>query len=217
MVGTEALISFLVALFFLEITPGPDMMFVIGRGISEGRKIALLTVFGSVFVAGIVQVALLVLGLGSLLQAYPAALTGLRWFGAAYLAWLGLRMIGPFMQGKRQIVVDSKISGWSAVRDGTINNLTNPKSFLFMFAFLPQFVNPSLGPVWVQLLIFGTLQKLTGMISLGFVALASGSVGKWLNRWPGMLAWQQRFTGLIMIGLAIRLLVTGNTGSSQAS
>lgn len=217
MVGTEALISFLIALFFLEITPGPDMMFVIGRGIGEGRKIALLTVFGIVFVSGIVQVALLVLGLGSLLQAYPSVLTALRWFGAAYLAWLGIRMIGTFIEGKKEIIVESKTSGWSAVRDGTINNLTNPKSFLFMFAFLPQFVDPSLGPAWVQLLIFGTLQKLTGILSLGFVALASGTVGKWLNRWPKMLVWQQRFTGLIMIGLAVRLLVFGNTDSAQSS
>jgi threonine/homoserine/homoserine lactone efflux protein len=143
MVGTEALISFLIALFFLEITPGPDMMFVIGRGISEGRKIALLTVFGMVFVSGILQVALLVLGLGSLLQTYPPILISLRWFGAAYLSWLGIQMLGTCFQRKTLIIVDSKISGWSAVRDGTINNLTNPKSFLFMFAFLPQFVDPT--------------------------------------------------------------------------
>jgi threonine/homoserine/homoserine lactone efflux protein len=82
------------------------------------------------------------------------------------------------------IIVDSKISGWSAVRDGTINNLTNPKSFLFMFAFLPQFVDPTLGPAWVQLLTLGILQKITGIISLGLVALLSGTVGRMLKRWP---------------------------------
>ncbi|MDB4303598.1 LysE family translocator [Desulfosarcina sp.] len=205
-----------VAPFFLEVTPGPDMMFVISRGIGQGRKIALLSVVGMVFVSGIVQVALLVLGVASLLQAYPPALTVLHWVGAAYLAWLGIRLIGSFMHGNRQAIAAPRATGWSAVRDGTINNLTNPKSFLFMFAFLPQFVDPSAGPVWFQLLVLGSLQKLAGVVSLGSVAFASGTVGEWLNRWPVMLIWQRRFTGLVMIGLAVRLLLTGNVNASSA-
>ena len=217
MPGMEAMISFAVALFFLEITPGPDMMFVISRGIGQGRRIALLSVVGMVFVSGIVQVALLVLGVASLLQAYPSALTALRWVGAAYLAWLGIRLIGSFMHGHQQAIAVPKVSGWSAVRDGTINNLTNPKSFLFMFAFLPQFVDPAAGSVWLQLLILGSLQKLAGVASLGSVAFASGTVGEWLNRWPAMLAWQRRFTGLVMIGLAVRLVFTGNVNASPTS
>ena len=68
----------------------------------------------------------------------------------------------------------------------------------------------------MQLLVFGSLQKLAGVVSLGSVAFASGTVGKWLNRWPAMLVWQQRFTGLVMIGLAVRLVVTGNANASQA-
>jgi threonine/homoserine/homoserine lactone efflux protein len=69
----------------------------------------------------------------------------------------------------------------------------------------------------VQLLTLGILQKITGIISLGLVALLSGTVGRMLKRWPGVLIWQQRFTGLVMIGLAVRLLVTGNTNTTQAS
>jgi len=217
MPGMEAMISFAVALFFLEITPGPDMMFVISRGVGQGRRIALLSVFGMVFVSGIVQVALLVLGIASLLQAYPSALTALRYVGAAYLAWLGIRLFGSIMQGHQQTVAVPKVSGWSAVRDGTINNLTNPKSFLFMFAFLPQFVDPSAGPVWMQLLVLGSLQKFTGVLSLGSVAFASGTVGEWLKRWPAMLIWQRRFSGLVMIGLAVRLVLAGNVNASVAT
>ncbi len=217
MPGMEAMISFAVALFFLEITPGPDMMFVISRGIGQGRRIALLSVFGMVFVSGTVQVALLVLGVSSLLQAYPSALTALRWIGAAYLAWLGIRLIGSFMLGRQKAVAVPNVSGWSAVRDGTINNLTNPKSLLFMFAFLPQFVDPSAGPVWMQLLVLGSLQKLAGVASLGSVAFASGTVGEWLNRWPAILIWQRRFSGLVMIGLAVRLVLAGNVNASLAT
>jgi threonine/homoserine/homoserine lactone efflux protein len=211
MLGIEALVAFAVALFFLELTPGPDMMLVIGRGIGQGRKTALLTVVGSVFVSGTVQVTLLVLGVASLLQTHPLALVVLRWAGAVYLFWYGLRLITSFQEIKNSDIVVPASSSWTAIRDGTINNLTNPKSFLFMFAFLPQFVDPSAGPVWVQLLILGSLQKLAGIFSLGSVAIASGMVGKWLQRWPRMLAWQQRFSGLIMIGLAVRLVLSGTS------
>lgn len=216
MPGPEMMLPFLAALFVLEISPGPDMMMVIGQGIGQGRRVALLTVVGMVFVSGALQVALLVLGVASLLQAFPAALAALRWVGAAYLAWLGVRLMGSYLQGVRPAAALPQASGWSAVRDGAVNNFTNPKSFLFMFAFLPQFVDPAAGPVWLQLLVLGSLQKIAGIFSLGAVALASGTVGQWLQRRPGMLTWQRRFCGLVMIGLALRLVVAGNAGAASA-
>lgn len=212
---TAALLTFLLALVVLEITPGPDMMLVLARGIGQGRRIALLTVIGMVFVAGVVQVGLLVLGVASLLRAYPASLMILQWAGAAYLLYLGARMIlasiGDPDTSKR---ARADISNWSAVREGTINSLTNPKSLLFMFAFLPQFVDPQAGPVWLQLVVLGTIQKLAGILSLGSVAVASGTVGQWLHRWPRLLSWQQRFTGIVMLGLGLRLLMSAGSGST---
>lgn len=216
MPGTEALLTFAVALFFLEVTPGPDMMLVLARGIGQGRRVALLTVVGMIFVAGAVQVALLVLGVATLLQAYPPALTALRWVGAAYLVWLGVRLVGARLQVGERKVAAPQTSGLAAVREGAINNLTNPKSFLFMFAFLPQFVDPAAGPVWLQLLVLGSLQKLVGILSLGSVALASGTVGQWLMRRPGLQIWQERFTGLVMIGLGVRLLLSDSAGAVPA-
>lgn len=213
MPGIETLLTFAIALFFLEVSPGPDMMLILGRGLGQGRKIALLTVLGMVFVAGFVQVGLLVLGVASLLQAYPSALMALRWVGAAYLIYLGARLIGSSLRGRKRTLTTLEVSAWSAVREGAVNSLTNPKSLLFMFAFLPQFVDPAAGPVWSQLLVLGSLQKLAGVLSLGSVAVASGAVGGWLHRWPRLVAWQQRFTGLVMIGLGLRLLVSGNTNS----
>ena len=208
MPALEQLLPFAVALLFLQITPGPDMMLVIGRGVGQGRRIALMTVVGMIFVSGVFQVAALVGGVASLLQAWPQALAALRWAGAAYLAWLGLRLLVASRQGAaaRQV---PWVSAWTAVRDGAVNNLTNPKSFLFMFAFVPQFVDAAAGPVWLQLLVLGSLQKLSGFVVLGGVALASGAVGRWLQRWPAMLSWQHRFTGAVMLALAARLLMEG--------
>jgi threonine/homoserine/homoserine lactone efflux protein len=85
-----------------------------------------------------------------------------------------------------------------------INNLTNPKPHLFMFAFQPQFVDPVRGSVWAQLFVLGLLQKLSGAAILSFVALVSGAVGGWLAQRPGLLAWQERFTGAVMIVLGFR-------------
>lgn len=93
MPSIETFITFLLALTLLEISPGPDMMLTIARGVGQGRRIALLTVLGNVFVAGFVQVSFLVLGLVTVVHAWPVALDLLRWVGAAYLMWLGIKMI----------------------------------------------------------------------------------------------------------------------------
>ena len=217
MPSAEVLWAFLGALLLLEITPGPDMMLVMARGVGQGRRTALCTVIGMVFVAGIVQISLLVLGLAALAAAYPMALTALQWVGAAYLVWLGIKTLRTPSAPPSQVRATPAISDLQAIRQGAINSLTNPKSLLFMFAFLPQFVDAAQGPVWSQLLVLGTLQKLTGIASLGTVALAAGAVGQWLQRHPTMWSWPEKFTGLVMLGLGIRLLLTDTASSTSAA
>ena len=211
-------LTFLIALAVLEITPGPDMMLVIARGVGQGRRTALLTVVGMVFVAGAVQVGLLVLGLASLVAAYPSALHVLQWLGAAYLIYLGIRMVwASFAHQSATRLKSRPVSGWKAVREGTLNSLTNPKYLLFMFTFLPLFVDPDVGAVWLQLLVLGSIQKLVGIFSLGGVALASGTVGQFLHRFPKLLAWQERFTGIVLVGLGIRLLLSGSPSPAPSA
>lgn len=213
MPSAEVFIAFLTALLLLEISPGPDMMLVMARGIGQGRRTALWTVFGMVFVAGLVQVSLLVLGLAALAASYPMALTALQWLGALYLVWLGAKTLLTPSMPLQQRQSGGSISDWQAVRQGTVNSLTNPKSLLFMFAFLPQFVDPARGPVWAQLLVLGSIQKLTGILSLGSIALASGTIGQWLQRFPKMIAWQEKFTGMVMVGLGVRLFLSDSAAA----
>src|SRR5215204_3616397 len=130
MPDTSTLFTFLAALIVLDLTPGPDMMLVLARGIGQGRRIALLTVIGMVFVAGVVQVGLLVLGAAAMLQAYPASLVILQWIGAAYLLYLGLKMILASDARVENKTAEVSQSDWAAMREGCINNLTNPKSLL---------------------------------------------------------------------------------------
>ncbi|WP_298608151.1 LysE family translocator [uncultured Thiothrix sp.] len=206
----ETLLTFLLALCLLELSPGPDMMMVMARGIGQGRRTALFTVIGMIFVSGVIQVSMLVLGLASLVHAYPLALDLLRWAGALYLIWLGIKLLRGSQSASTRMNQKKGISDWQAIKDGAVNNLTNPKSLLFMFAFLPQFVDPTQGPVWSQLLLLGILQKLTGIFSLGSVAVASGALGQWMARHARVMIWQERFTGLVMIGLGARLIFSGN-------
>jgi len=98
----------------------------------------------------------------------------------------------------------------AAFRDGMVSNLTNPKPLMFMLAFLPQFVEPAHGSVTTQLLILSATQKLTGTLVMVSCALVSGSLGSWLSRHPRVIAWQQRFTAVVLIGLGARLLLAGD-------
>ena len=96
---------------------------------------------------------------------------------------------------------------WLALRDGVIASLTNPKGLIFLLAFLPQFVDPAGGHVALQLLLLGGIMKVTALVVEGSVALAAGAVGDFLAQRPGVIRWQQRGTGLVMILLGMRLVV----------
>ncbi|WP_281406165.1 LysE family translocator [Methylorubrum extorquens] len=160
----------------LQATPGPDMLLVIGRGVGQGRRAALLTAAGATVLAALVQLPLLILSAASLVHASPTAFALLRWAGAAYLVWLGLKLV--VRRGRRMAATATRpVSDRAALRDGMVTNLTNPKALAFMLAFLPQFVDPANGwPVAVQLLILGSMQKLSGFVVLALVALGAGSI-----------------------------------------
>lgn len=204
------LLAFVAAVLAMQVTPGPDMMLVVGRGVGQGRRVALATVLGMSLLAGAVQVPLLVLGVPSLLRASPLAFEALRWAGAAYLVWLGARLLRSSRHGHAAAAAPPGGSAWVAVREGAVNNLTNPKPLLFMFAFLPQFVDLARGPAWSQLLALGLLQKTCGALVMGTVAVASGAVGGWLAHRPGSLAWQARFTGAVVVALGLWMVLVGD-------
>jgi threonine/homoserine/homoserine lactone efflux protein len=88
-----------------------------------------------------------------------------------------------------------------------IANLTNPNALIFMLAFLPQFTDPTRGPVATQLLLLGATQKLTVLVVLGVTAAAAGAMGDWFARRPAFVTWQARVAGLMMIGLGLRLII----------
>jgi threonine/homoserine/homoserine lactone efflux protein len=180
----------------------------VARGIGQGRRVALFTVLGMTVGAGMVQLPLLAFGISSLLKASPFAFKLLQWAGAGYLIWLGLRLVlsSAASSGASQ---QEAAGPFAAAREGMIANLANPWPITFMVAFLPQFVDPEAGSVTLQMLLLGATQKMTGVFVLGAYAIGSGAMGTWMMRRPSLMLWQQRVAGCFIIGLGIRMAMTG--------
>jgi threonine/homoserine/homoserine lactone efflux protein len=183
-------------------------MLVMARGLGQGRGVALFTVLGMTLGAGLVQLPLIAFGLSSLVQASPLAFNLLRWAGAAYIVWPGVRLLlsasATIPAGDVRVLLPL-----AAAREGMIANLSNPWPLMFMVAFLPQFVDPHRGSVTLQLVLLGATQKISGVLVLGSYAVASGVIGAWIMRHPQARLWQQRLAGCFIIGLGVRMVIGG--------
>lgn len=187
---------------------GPDMLLVVSRGVAQGRRMAISAALGCV-AAGIVQVPLLALGLASLVMSSAVAYEVLRWLGAGYLVYVGLRLVLARRGKEGNAPPPAGLTAWAAFWQGMVTNLSNPATLAFMLAVLPQFTHPSAGSITLQLFVLGITMKATGVLVLGSVALAAGTAGGWVARRPGFLAWQERVAGSLLIILGAHLLFAG--------
>ena len=198
-IPTASLLTFITGGLLLNLAPGQDVMFATACGIKGGPRAGALAGLG-VGLGALWHVALSALGLSALIAANPAALSAIKYAGAAYLlyiAWKSWRDNGTFTPGNGQR------TGWAAFRKGALTNMLNPKPILFMLAFLPQFVNPALGPVWLQILLLGTIFGITGtLITVGYGYLA-GRAGHAIGARMGLL---NKVAALLFAGLAARLI-----------
>jgi threonine/homoserine/homoserine lactone efflux protein len=199
------ILPLIAAALAMQITPGPDMMLVMGRGIGQGYRVAQATALG-IASAGLVQLPLLSLGISSLVTSEPWLFNVLRIVGAAYLIYVGLKFLRTKPVTGAVRPVDRATFG-RAVFDGALANFLNPKMIVFQLAFLPQFVSLDAGPIWSQILILGLIMKCCGFVVMSAVALTSGVTGRWMARNPFWLFVQERFVGVLLIGLGARLLL----------
>ncbi len=192
---------FMLGAIALNLTPGPDMTFVLAQSAGRGIRAGLAAAFG-VAAGSLVHLTLAVLGLAALLAAWPLAFDIVRYAGAAYLVWIAVGMIRqpPHLaaggaEGCRAI----------AFRQGALTNITNPKVALFFIAFLPQFVTPGTGPAWLQILLLGVAFNVSGTAVNCLVALGGGTLAGRLKRTPivgRIVGW---LSASVMMGLALRL------------
>ncbi|TSC31953.1 LysE family translocator [Corallococcus sp. Z5C101001] len=194
---------FLGASLALNVTPGPDMLYVITRSASEGRRAGVASALG---IAGgtVFHSLAVVLGLSSLLLAVPFAYDAVRLGGAGYLVFLGLRTLlrpSGVAQGPRV----EPASLWEIFHQGVVTNVLNPKVALFFLAFLPQFVVPGSGSAPGQLLLLSVLFNVSGTLVNLVVAFVASRAGQWGRARIGGGVLAQRITGAVFVGLGVRI------------
>jgi threonine/homoserine/homoserine lactone efflux protein len=204
MVDSHLYAAFLVAAFALCVTPGPDMMFIVAMGGRGGPTAGVMAAFG-VACAMLVHAVAAALGLSALFLTLPTLYQVLRWAGAAYLLYLAVKAFRD-----RSAPGEAEAASGAGMRrafwQGAVTNLLNPKVILFNVAFLPQFVDPSLGHVRGQFLLLGITIVLMGFLWDGFVGLLSGRLAALFRRSARVNRALNVISGTVFAGLAVRLL-----------
>jgi threonine/homoserine/homoserine lactone efflux protein len=205
----DHLLEFAITAFVLIVVPGPSVLFVVSRGVALGRRAALATVIGNT--GGVmVQAVLVALGLGALVERSDAVFTVVKLVGAVYLLILGVRMLRS-RHGLAQLHDATEVPKGTRriVREGFVVGLTNPKAVIVFTVVLPQFADPSRGHVPLQLLVLAGLFLTIGVVSDSAWAIASGTARTWIARSTGRLEVVAGAGGVVLIGLGLRLAVTG--------
>jgi len=177
MVDPVLLLAFIPAALALNLTPGADMMFCLGQGLRRGPRAALSASAG-IALGGMVHVSIAGAGLSALLIRWPIAFDIIRWLGVAYLLWLAWGALRNRTSDEDAPSLNAQAAFWS----GLWVSLSNPKVILFVLAFVPQFVSPDAGPVFIQFLIFGAIIGMGGLLINGLVGVGAGSFGRQLTR-----------------------------------
>lgn len=203
------LIAFSVTALVFVVIPGPSVLFTIGRALSVGRREALLTVAGN-SIGEALLVVLVAVGLGAVVSASATLFTLIRIVGALYLTYLGVQAI----RHRRSLVeavgpATARSTAMRAIGRGFVVGTTNPKTLVFFAAILPQFAEPSLGHVWLQMLALGAVFPVLGIMNDTCVALGASTFRTWFARSPRRLEIVGGTGGLAMIAVGIGLLVNG--------
>jgi threonine/homoserine/homoserine lactone efflux protein len=206
--GTANLSLFVVAAVALLVVPGPAVLYIVARSVEQGRLAGFVSDLG-IHSATLVHVLAAALGLSALLASSALAFAVVKYAGAAYLIWIGLKKIlGRVEAGEVKAL---KPAGYRRLyRDGFIVNLLNPKTALFFLAFLPQFVEVDRGHVVSQIVFLGLLFTSLGFVSDGCYALAASAAGNWLRQSRAYLNFERYVSGVIFIGLGLTAAFAGN-------
>jgi threonine/homoserine/homoserine lactone efflux protein len=207
---TRHFLEFLLTVYILIVIPGPSVLFAISRGVAFGRRAALASVLGNA--SGLaLQLVLVVIGIGSIVASSDAVFTTIKFVGAAYLIYLGVRNI---RQRKSVAALFTSVAAGEpkplrrTVREGFFVGATNPKGVLIFTAVLPQFIDRSQGDVTLQLAVLGAICVVIALLSDGTWALVSGSAREWFGRSPRRLERMTGAGGAMLVALGFGLAVT---------
>jgi threonine/homoserine/homoserine lactone efflux protein len=192
-----ALWLFALAALALLLIPGPAVLYIVVQSAEQGRRVGLASVAG-IHLGTLVHVAAAAVGLSALIVASAVAFSVVKYAGAAYLIYLGVRKL--LERDAATALEERQEPLRRAFARGTIVNILNPKTALFFLAFLPQFVNPDRGGVWSQALVLGFVFVLLGLVTDSLYALAAGAVGSLLRRRRRPLRYA---SGVVYMGLGV--------------
>ncbi len=199
---------FVVAAVVLLITPGPAVLYIVARSMEQGRLAGLVSALG-VHVGTLVHVAAAALGVSALLVSSALAFDVVKYLGAMYLVYIGVRKLMGWDQPPGGPAVAPR-SLRRLFGQGVVVNILNPKTALFFLAFLPQFVNVSKGAVGFQILVLGMVFVALGVVSDGLYAIAAGTAGGWLKRDGRVLRAERYVGGTVFVGLGVTAALAGN-------
>ncbi|GAB7192133.1 LysE family translocator [Kineococcus sp. NUM-3379] len=207
-VSAEQVVALAAACAVLIIMPGPSVLFVVGRALSYGRRVALSSVLGNITGSFLVAVCV-ALGLGALLEASQLAFSVLKLVGAAYLVWLGVQALRDAGHVPGPAVVAGDPSSWPSVRSGVVVAVTNPEMYLVFAAVIPPFVDRAAGHVTAQMLLLSLVPLTIGLLTGCAWALAAGHTRTWLASSSTRLRTSGRVGGAALIALGLFLAATG--------
>jgi threonine/homoserine/homoserine lactone efflux protein len=208
MPSLTAILLFAAASIVLLVVPGPSVLYIVTRSVSQGRRAGLISVLG-VHAGSAVHVAAAALGLSALLASSATAFTTVKYLGAAYLLWLGVQ--------KRRRRPPAPVEHAPPVRrsrlftQGMVVNVLNPKTAIFFLAYLPQFVDPDRGPVAVQIIVLGGCFILLGIVSDGGYAVLAGSLAGRIRRTRTAQRRLDRASGVVFLGLGAGAALASRT------
>ena len=207
MIDPSAWAVFLMSAFVLLIVPGPAVLYIVTRSVDQGRRAGLVSVLG-ITVGTLFHVAAAALGVSTILVTSATAFATLKYLGAAYLVFLGIQKLRtPAADAPGGAATPARLG--RVFREGVLVNLLNPKTALFFFAFLPQFVSPDRGHVWLQVIVLSATFMALGLLTDGAYALLSGSLGSWLQRSATFVSVRRYVAGCTYIALGFAAAVSG--------
>ncbi|MBI9075000.1 MAG: LysE family translocator [Desulfatibacillum sp.] len=206
MIELETLIPFFAASLLLGIAPGPDNIFVLTQSALHGKKAGIIVMLG--LCTGLVaHTTAVALGVAVIFHTSAVAFSMLKFIGAGYLVYLAWQAFKASAEIIRNALPE-KFSLRKLYLRGILMNITNPKVSLFFLAFLPQFADPSRGPVSIQIFLLGGVFILATLLVFGGIALLSGSIGQVLTRSVRFNKILNKVAGTVFLGLALKLATT---------
>jgi threonine/homoserine/homoserine lactone efflux protein len=213
--AVPTLLTYAVAATLLIIVPGPNVIYIITRGIEQGRRAAIVSSLG-VQTGMLFHIAAAMLGLSALVMSSEVVFHTVKYAGAAYLIWMGWRSIRAIPTDLNIPTHVARVPLRRLFTQGLIINVLNPKVGLFFLAFLPQFIDPGRGAAATQVLVLGTVFVTIAVLSDGVYALASGAIGDWLKKRAAIARQRGRFSGAIYVALGAFAAISGS-GSAKSS